>query len=38
MALQDAEFDCDWMPLWVFERDAAVCGRRLKPAGERYRA
>jgi hypothetical protein len=38
MALQDAEFDCDWMPLWVFERDAAVCGRRLRLRGERYRA
>jgi hypothetical protein len=38
MALQDVGFDCDWLPLSAFERNAALCGREIKLQGERYRA
>jgi hypothetical protein len=37
MALQDVGFDCDWLPLWAFERDAALGGREIRLQGERYR-
>ena len=36
-ALQDALFDCDWMPYEVFERDATVVGRELRLRAECYR-
>ena len=35
-ALQDALYDCDWLPFEAFERDAAVAGRNLTLHGERY--
>jgi hypothetical protein len=35
--LQDANYDCDWLPLSVFERDAAVSGREVRLHEERYR-
>ena len=37
MALQDVGFDCDWMPLAAFERDAALAGREVRLQGERFR-
>jgi hypothetical protein len=36
-ALQDALYDCDWLPLEVFENDVAVAGKQLKLRQERYR-
>ncbi|MBU4271211.1 MAG: hypothetical protein KKE86_02340 [Planctomycetes bacterium] len=36
-ALQDAQFDCDWLPMEVFERDAALDGKEIKLHNERYR-
>ena len=36
-ALQDALFDCDWLPFDVFERDATLDGKEVKLHGERYR-
>jgi hypothetical protein len=36
-ALQDAQIDCDWLPMDVFEREAVVDGREVKLHGERYR-
>jgi len=36
-ALQDALFDCDWMPYDVFEGDMAVAGDELRLREERYR-
>jgi hypothetical protein len=36
-ALQDALYDCDWLPYDVFEREAAVEGAVIKLYGERYR-
>ena len=34
--LQDALYDCDWLPLEAFERDASVDGKRIKLHQERY--
>lgn len=36
-ALQDALYDCDWMPYEVFEKDTAIDAQRLALHGERYR-
>ncbi len=36
-ALQDALFDCDWMPFEVFERDASLERKEIKLHEERYR-
>jgi len=36
-ALQDALFDCDWLPYEVFEGDAEVAGRDLRLRNESYR-
>jgi hypothetical protein len=36
-ALQDANYDCDWLPMSVFERDAALDGREVCLHEERYR-
>ena len=36
-ALQDALFDCDWIPYEVFENDMAVGGRELKLRSESYK-
>ena len=36
-ALQDAQFDCDWLPFEVFEREASLGGKEVKLHGERYR-
>jgi hypothetical protein len=36
-ALQDALFDCDWMPYEVLERDVRIAGKELVLYGERYR-
>ncbi len=36
-ALQDAQFDCDWLPMEVFERDASLAGREVRLRQERYR-
>ena len=35
--LQDANYDCDWLPFSVFEQDAAVDGREVRLRQERYR-
>jgi len=35
--LQDALYDCDWMPLDVFENDTTVAGKELQLRQERYR-
>jgi len=36
-ALQDANYDCDWLPFPVFEQDASLAGRELALRRERYR-
>jgi len=36
-ALQDALFDCDWLPYDVFERDTNLAGKEIKLFGERYK-
>jgi hypothetical protein len=36
-ALQDAQLDCDWLPMDVFERDATLEGNEIRLHGERYR-
>jgi hypothetical protein len=36
-ALQDSQFDCDWLPFEVFERDTALGEKEIKLYGERYR-
>jgi hypothetical protein len=36
-ALQDALFDCDWMPYEVFEGDARLSGREIKLHQESYK-
>jgi len=36
-ALQDALFDCDWLPYEVFENDTRVVGKQLRLHQERYR-
>lgn len=36
-ALQDALYDCDWMPYDVFETSAEIAGRELKLRDEAYR-
>ena len=36
-ALQDALFDCDWMPYDVFERDTRLGGKRISLFGESYK-
>ncbi len=36
-SLQDALFDCDWLPWDVFERDADLGGRQVVLRQERYR-
>jgi len=36
-ALQDALFDCDWLPYEVFENDMELAGRELRLREERYR-
>ncbi len=36
-ALQDALFDCDWMPYDVFEQDTKLEGRQIKLFGESYK-
>ena len=36
-SLQDALFDCDWLPCDVFERDAKLSGREIALRQERYR-
>jgi len=36
-ALQDALFDCDWMPYDVFENDVKIAGTELHLHQERYR-
>ncbi len=35
--LQDALFDCDWIPFEVFENDVESAGKELKLRNERYR-
>jgi hypothetical protein len=35
--LQDAQYDCDWLPMEAFERDATLEGKQVKLHGERYR-
>ena len=35
-SLQDALFDCDWLPYEVFEGDTAFAGRNLKLRNESY--
>ncbi len=35
--LQDANYDCDWLPMSVFEQDAALEGREVRLHQERYR-
>jgi len=37
-ALQDANYDCDWLPMSVFQRDAVLDGREVRLRQERYRA
>ncbi len=37
-ALQDALYDCDWIPYEVFENDMTVAGRDLRLRQESYRA
>ena len=36
-ALQDAQFDCDWLPFEVFESHASLGEKAVKLHGERYR-
>jgi len=36
-ALQDAQFDCDWMPYAVFEGRSRVADKELHLFRERYR-
>jgi hypothetical protein len=36
-ALQDAQFDCDWLPYQVFERDCRVNGKNLQLHAEQYK-
>jgi hypothetical protein len=36
-SLQDALYDCDWLPYEVFEKDMALRGRELKLRNESYR-
>jgi len=36
-ALQDALFDCDWLPYEVFENDCRLAGREIQLREERYR-
>jgi hypothetical protein len=36
-ALQDALYDCDWIPYEVFEGDMAIAGKDLKLRAESYR-
>jgi len=36
-ALQDALYDCDWMPYEVFERDVMISGKELRLFRERYK-
>jgi len=36
-ALQDALFDCDWMPYDVFEQDAKLAGKEIQLYEERYK-
>ncbi len=36
-ALQDALYDCDWMPYEVFENDVALAGQELKLRQEAYK-
>lgn len=36
-ALQDALYDCDWLPYEVFENDVQIAGRELKLRDESYR-
>ena len=36
-ALQDAQMDCDWLPMNVFENRATLDGREVKLYEERYR-
>ena len=35
-ALQDAQFDCDWLPYDVFEKKTDVVGKELRLHRERY--
>ncbi len=37
-ALQDAQYDSDWLPFEAFESQAAIEGKAIKLHGERYRA
>ena len=36
-ALQDSQYDCDWLPFEVFERDCSLEGKTIKLYGEQYR-
>lgn len=36
-ALQDAQYDCDWLPMEVFEGKASLEGKEIKLHQERYR-
>ena len=36
-ALQDALYDCDWIPYEVFEKDFCVAGKELQLRDEHYR-
>lgn len=36
-AIQDAMYDCDWLPFDVFDRDATLVGRDVTLHHERYR-
>ena len=36
-ALQDALFDCDWLPYEVFERDSRLAGTEIQLRQERYK-
>ncbi|OGV70102.1 MAG: hypothetical protein A2283_14245 [Lentisphaerae bacterium RIFOXYA12_FULL_48_11] len=35
-AIQDAVYDCDWLPFEVFENDASLSGNEIKLHRERY--
>ncbi|MGA2035344.1 MAG: glycosyl hydrolase [Thermoguttaceae bacterium] len=36
-ALQDANYDCDWLPMSIFEQDAVLDGRTIGLHREQYR-
>ena len=36
-ALQDGQFDCDWLPYEVFEERSRIAGKEVQLYGERYK-